>query len=342
MKLAAGFFKERLWVRAMQNALALSTDGMTGQEAAQAWRDWMSNLFSGLDSDLYGDTSFEGRLQVAHAGSVVMTKLEAGRHRVMRSIQSAQRSETAYLKIVAPWAGVASVRQEGREASARNGSWVIYDTSADYEVANPEWSEHLIVMLPKQSILDRGIRLHGLMGHTVGGGSGMARIALDTMRSTYQELPVMTPQVAVRAGELLMDMVHLSLQELAGQASQMSQQLALKDRIRAYVMAHLREPTLTVNVLAQVLNCSKRHLYNAFADAPIGLSGFIQQSRLELCMRELLQPQLSHRSITEVALDCGFSNSAHFSRAFKAYTGMSPSEFRTLRVCPLPLVQAVA
>ncbi|MBS7779240.1 AraC family transcriptional regulator, partial [Acidovorax sp. CCYZU-2555] len=27
----------------------------------------------------------------------------------------------------------------------------------------------------------------------------------------------------------------------------------------------------------------------------------------------------------------GFSNSAHFSRAFKAYAGMAPSEFRALR-----------
>lgn len=316
----------------MGNGLALSTDGLTGTEAAQAWRDWMSQIFSGLDSDVYGDTSFEGHLRVEHAGSVVLTKLEASRHRVIRSVQGLQNNDGEYLKIVAPWEGLATVQQRGQQASARNGSWVIYDTTQPYEVANPDWSEHLIVMLPKQSIVDRGVRLEGLMGRNVGGSAGIARIALDTMRSTYQELPSMAPHVALRAGELLMDMVHLALQELAGKGTGMTQQLLLQDRIRAYVLAHLREPGLSVEAVAQALNCSKRHLHNAFVDETTSLSSFIQQSRLELCMRELRNPQLRQRTITEVAWDCGFANSAHFSRVFKAYTGLSPSEFRALRV----------
>lgn len=315
----------------MDSGLALTTDGLTGQEAAQAWRDWMSGLFAGLDSDLYGDTNFEGHLRVQHAGSVVMTKLEASRHRVMRSVQGEHANEVGYLKIVAPWEGVASVLQNGRQASARDGSWVIYDTTASYEVANPGWSELLIVMLPKQAILDRGIRLDGLMGRNVGGSAGMARIALDTMRSVYQELPDMTGHVALRAGELLMDMVHLALQELADKETGMSQQLLLQERIRAHVLAHLREPGLSVESVAQALHCSKRHLHNAFAGETTSLSGFIQQSRLELCMRELRQPALRQHTITEVAFHCGFGNSAHFSRVFKAYTGMSPREFRAIR-----------
>lgn len=316
----------------MTQSLALTTDGLSGSQAAQAWRDWMSDLFAGLDSDIYGDTSFEGHVRVAHAGDVVMTKLEAGRHRVMRTVQSLRGQAADYLKIVAPWQGIATVQQGARAASARNGSWVIYDTTQPYEVANPEWSEHLVVMLPKHRIAERGVRLEGLMGRNVGGGSGMARIALETMRSTYQELPAMTPAVALRAGELLLDMVQLSLQELAGQSTAMTQQLALKDRIRAYVAAHLRTPSLSVESVAQALHCSTRHLHNAFADEPISVGAFIQQSRLELCMRELLLPQLCSSAISDVALGCGFASSAHFSRVFKAYTGLSPSAFRAIRI----------
>ena len=316
----------------MTQGFALSTDGMNGSEAAQAWHDWMSMLFAGIDSDVYGDTTFEGRVRVEHAGDVVMTKLEAGRHRVMRTVQCVQGQGADYLKIVAPWQGVANVQQGHSKSSARSGSWVIYDTSLPYEVTNPEWSEYLVVMLPKLNIVERGVRLEEVMGRNVGGGSGIARIALETMRSTYQELPAMTPAVAQRAGELLLDMVHLSLQELAGQSTAMTQQLALKERIRAYVMAHLRDPLLSVEGVAHALNSSKRHLHNAFADEPVSVGGFIQQNRLELCMRELLSPLLSRYSIAEVAQRCGFGSGAHFSRAFKAYTGMSPSEFRAIRL----------
>ncbi|MPM92950.1 HTH-type transcriptional activator RhaR [bioreactor metagenome] len=168
------------------------------------------------------------------------------------------------------------------------------------------------------------------MGRSVGGSAGIARIALQTMRSTYQELDNMTAPLARRAGELLVDMVHLSLQALGGQATAVTQKQALYDRICEHVASHVRDPGLSVDQVAEALNCSRRHLHNAFSGRDQSLGGFIQQSRLELCMRELHSPALAHRTITEIAMGCGFGNSAHFSRAFKAYAGMSPSEFRAL------------
>ncbi|MFN3732747.1 helix-turn-helix domain-containing protein [Comamonas testosteroni] len=314
----------------MTAPMVLSTDGLPEKETAPAWQDWMAQLFSGLDTDLYGDTCFDGHLSVAYAGDVMLTKLDAGRHRVIRDSHRLRDSEAAYLKIVAPWSGHAEVQQYGSKACVSNGSWAIYDTSQPYVVANPQHTEHLIMMVPKQSIAERGLRLENLMGRSVGGSAGIARIALQTMRSTYQELDNMAAPLARRAGELLVDMVHLSLQALGGQATAVTQKQALYDRICEHVACHVRDPGLSVDQVAEALNCSRRHLHNAFAGRDQSLGGFIQQSRLELCMRELHSPALAHRTITEIAMGCGFGNSAHFSRAFKAYAGMSPSEFRAL------------
>lgn len=312
----------------MSTARVLSTDGMPQQDTASAWCDWMAQLFNGLQTDLYGDTRFEGHLCVASAGEVVLTRLDADRHRVVRGSHRLRDSEEAHLKIVAPWSGTAQVHQNGQQACASNGSWVIYDTSQPYEVANPQHTEHLILTLPRRSIEQRGLRLEGLMGRNIGGSSGIARIALETMRSTYQELGTMSPPLAQRAGELLVDMVHLSLQELVGKGTARTQRQALHDRICAYVATHLRDPGLSVEAIATALNCSKRHVHNGFAGQDISLGAFIQHSRLQLVMRELRQPELAQHTITDIAMACGFSSSAHFSRAFKAYTGMSPSEYR--------------
>lgn len=312
----------------MSTARVLSTDGMPQQDTASAWCDWMAQLFNGLQTDLYGDTRFEGHLCVASAGEVVLTRLDADRHRVVRGSHRLRDSEEAYLKIVAPWSGTAQVHQNGQQACASNGSWVIYDTSQPYEVANPQHTEHLILTLPRRSIEQRGLRLEGLMGRNIGGSSGIARIALETMRSTYQELGTMSPPLAQRAGELLVDMVHLSLQELVGKGTARTQRQALHDRICAYVATHLRDPGLSVEAIATALNCSKRHIHNGFTGQDMSLGAFIQHSRLQLVMRELRQPELAQHTITDIAMACGFSSSAHFSRAFKAYTGMSPSEYR--------------
>jgi hypothetical protein len=115
--------------RAMTGTTQLSTDAVAPRDRAPQWSEWVFKHFGGLKSDLYGDTDFDGHIAASHAGDVILTRLEANRHRVVRTGDMARLSETAYLKIVAPWQGCATVQQQGREASARDGAWVIYETT---------------------------------------------------------------------------------------------------------------------------------------------------------------------------------------------------------------------
>jgi len=246
----------------------------------------------------------------------------------VRTQDMARRSDEGYLKIVAPMKGRAGVEQMGRQAWVGPGTWTIYDTTGSYAVGNPERVEHLIVMVPKTQMVERGLRLDNLMARPVGSSSGIARVALTTMRSTFQELPNMSADAARGAGELITQLVHLSLLELAGQETQLTQREALKDRIRGYVALHLHNPTLSVEQIAHALNCSKRHLYNAFADEHETLASYIQRLRVEACVRELQQTRQQAKPITDIALHWGFNNLSHFSRVFREHTGKSPSEFR--------------
>ncbi|MET0310586.1 MAG: helix-turn-helix domain-containing protein [Burkholderiaceae bacterium] len=311
----------------MTGSTLLTTDAVAPRERAPAWRDWIWKHFGGLESDLYGDTDFDGHMAASRAGDVILTKLEANRHRVLRTPQMARGSESGYLKIVAPWQGSAEVEQRGRQAQARSGGWIIYDTTGSYRIDNPERTEHLIVMLPKEQMAERGVRLDDLMARHVGGSSGISRVALETMRSTYQELPNMSEDAARGAGELIMQLVRLSLLEISGQETATTQREALKDRIRDHVARNLRDPHLTIEGIARSLNCSRRHLYNAFAGDEDTLAGYIQHQRLAACMRELRQAS-DTRAITDIALSWGFNNPAHFSRVFREFAGQTPSAYR--------------
>jgi len=312
----------------MSPATAVSTDDYAPADRAPVWCEWVSKQFGGLESDLYGDTHFDGHMASARAGDLLLTKLEANRHRVVRTQDMVRASDEGYLKIVAPMKGSAGVEQMGREAWVTPGAWTIYDTTGSYSVANPERVEHLIVMLPKAQMIERGLRLENLMARPVGGASGIARVALSTMRSTFQELPHMSADAARGAGELIAQLVRLSLIELSGQETQLTQRAALKDRIRGYVALHLRDPELNIDQIAVALNCSKRHLYNAFSEEEQTLASYIQTLRLEACIRELQHPMAQTRPITDIALSWGFNNPSHFSRVFREHTGRSPSEFR--------------
>ena len=134
----------------MAASTLLSTDAVAPRDRPGQWCEWLARHFRGLQTDVDGATPFDGHLASSQAGDVVLTRLESDPHRVLRTPTMARTSEQPYLKIVAPWQGSATVQQQGRQASAADGGWVIYDTTAAYEIANPQRCQHLIVMVPKE------------------------------------------------------------------------------------------------------------------------------------------------------------------------------------------------
>lgn len=306
----------------------MTTDDVPPHERIPYWTDWIDRLFHGLGSDLYGDTRFDGRIVSARAGEVVLTRLESDRHRVMRSHAHARSSEVGYLKIVAPFHGCAGVEQQGREAWVSPGEWSIYDTTDTYAVSNPTRVEHLIVMVPKARLVERGLAIDELMARRLGANGGIARVALDTMRSAWRELPSMGDEAAAQLGEVITQCVHLAMLDLAGRGTAATQREALRERIKQHVMRRLGDPALSVDEIARALNCSRRQLYNAFADEADGVAGYVLARRLDACRDAIAARDAPSRSITDIALAHGFSSMAHFSRVFRARIGVPPSEYR--------------
>lgn len=98
------------------------------------------------------------------------------------------------------------------------------------------------------------------------------------------------------------------------------------NRVIDHIEEHLDQP-LSLADLAAVAHFSPYHFHRIFR----GITGetlhqFIQRVRIEKAAAQLLyHPK---KSITEVALDCGFSGSAPFARAFREAFGMPASTWR--------------
>ena len=306
----------------------MSTDFVSPGERVGYWSEWIDRLFCGLQSDVYGDTAFDGHMATEQAGDVVLTRLEADRHRVLKSDREVRGGDVGYLKIVAPYRGTAGVEQQGRQAWVSPGEWCIYDTTDRYRVANPVHVEHLIVMVPRAPLVERGLPLGKLMAQRLGAHGGISRLALQAMRGAWQELPSITPSAARGVGESIVQLVQLSLLELAGRDSAPTQREALGERIKQLVARRLGDARLSVDTIAVELNCSRRQLYNAFSDEPDGVAGYVLAQRLEACRRDFDDRCQDAISITDIALRRGFNHPAHFSRAFKARFGVTPSEWR--------------
>ncbi len=101
---------------------------------------------------------------------------------------------------------------------------------------------------------------------------------------------------------------------------------AWRDRVRE--AEWWRDEALTLAVLARRLHTSPRTLSRALNEG-LGqtFNEFINRMRVESVARELRDPA-RRRDLLQVAFDAGFSSEASFNRAFKAYTGLTPSAFR--------------
>ena len=94
-----------------------------------------------------------------------------------------------------------------------------------------------------------------------------------------------------------------------------------------YIAQHLME-NLSVPQIAEHLMISASYLSTLFSkETGISLSSYIRERRLEAA-RALLQH--SDYTCSEIAEYFGFSSSAHFSKAFREYTGYTPSAYRKL------------
>lgn len=64
----------------------------------------------------------------------------------------------------------------------------------------------------------------------------------------------------------------------------------------------------------------------------MGISEWIRHRRLARCAADLRDGSQDHLPITEIAFRWGFSDAAHFSRAFKQQFGVAPRDYRGARV----------
>jgi AraC family transcriptional regulator len=83
---------------------------------------------------------------------------------------------------------------------------------------------------------------------------------------------------------------------------------------------------LNLQAVSKAAGFSPFHFHRVFK-AFLGetLNQFVKRQRLERAL--FLMSHVPQRSLTDVALDCGFSSSSDFSRSFKQHYGLPPSVF---------------
>jgi len=98
------------------------------------------------------------------------------------------------------------------------------------------------------------------------------------------------------------------------------------NRVRAHIVTGLSGGAFSRSAIAASLNMSASTLQARLARAGLSYQQMLDETRHELALGYVGQSRLS---ITEIAFMLGFSDLSNFIRAFKRWTGRSPTEFRS-------------
>lgn len=99
---------------------------------------------------------------------------------------------------------------------------------------------------------------------------------------------------------------------------------ALLQAVRAMVTARLPQEPVKLDVCARILGVSPRTLQRRLGELGATFETLVDELRRDLAIDRLAAGAM----VTDVAMSLGYSDTAHFTRAFRRWTGRTPSEFR--------------
>jgi AraC-like DNA-binding protein len=271
---------------------------------------------------------FDGNMLSGEFGPVRLCRITARSHPEGRpGRHTAERSIASY-KLVFQLRGTVHLEQGARRTVLRPGQWSIYDVSRPYTMCNMEETDQLAIILPQRKEFDFAQQLLRAAIDESFEISGMSTVLFNTARTALDQAASIGNASNAELGEMLSELAKLAVNAHVRSRPRVTTQETARDRIKAYVLRNLSDEDLNLDRIACALHCSKRYLHKVFSDGEGTLTQFIWDMRLERCREDLLDPRLAGCSITQIAFSWGFTNSAHFSRAFRNRFGCSARTYR--------------
>lgn len=232
-------------------------------------------------------------------------------------------------QLIQPLAGACEVEHLDRGLLCRPGGFFLLDIGEPMRIAQRGPMQALIFTLPRAR-MEAGLRdPHRLCGRALDGRRGLVRASLDLLRALSREGAGLAPrQFRLACGQFL-DLWLLGL-EGADLASIGDGRIrAMQWRcVREHVQRHLSDAALATPGIAAALGLSVRSVQMLFAAFDTTPRDYIREQRLVAARRLLESPGHRTLTVTQIAYDCGFGGSAHFSTLFRLRFGESPNRWR--------------
>lgn len=298
-------------------------------QSREAWQNGLRRFMPPLDCSVADAKSFQCSAVVSRLRGSAVAELRTDASRLVRRAIHLVDGESEPVKVAWLLAGRARVQQGPNSGTLDAGAWSVFDPAREYVIDLDRGARLLVLLVPRSQCPGMLSALNVLSGRALAKG-GPANIAAASLAALLRDD---VPLDAHSEGTLHDSVIALIQRALAleldarGLEAQPERSVQLA-HVQAYILEHLADTTLNVGRLASVFGTSRRNLYNIFVPSGVTPHAYIQCARLHRACGLLEQPAARNRSVANVARLCGFSDPAHFSRAFHARHGLAPTLWR--------------
>lgn len=287
------------------------------------WNDVSSDTFAGLTVDS-GAEDFMAHMARWKLGDLTLIRPTSPRARVSRWKDGAsQRPDRIIFHL--QHLGRSLNGQWQREAELHAGDFTLCYGADPYFTELSDRNEMLVVEMSRASLASRIPGLENHLCQTISGAAPGSRLVHDFLLSLWKQgdQSDADPDWQEGIANVFLDLLAFAVK---GAGAGLVMPKGTKDRVLALVEASLFDPDLKTSMIARELGISLRTVQNIFAALGTTPSAYIEEQRLKRAADRLASSPTS--SITEIALETGFNDSAYFTRRFRQRFATTPRRWR--------------
>ncbi|HEX6352909.1 helix-turn-helix domain-containing protein [Actinophytocola sp.] len=285
-----------------------------------------SQAFVPLRIDVPKGVGFHAAFAAKKINDVPITTITGTACSVRRDTRTIGSTDPELIKVVLHRRGRAGVEQDGRQWLLNPGDLVAYTTTRPYELRYWNDFDTTVIVVPRSRLGPNAELVGQRSAVHLPAGAGVSSVVTTCLNGLSTHLGEVSNAAGTHLADALVSLIISAFTEASPRRPEPTAHLA--DRIIAYCLTNLTNPTLSVESVARQHGISVRYLHKVIGRRNISLAAWIRRERLRRIHRDLSNPALSNKTTTEIAIRWGITDPTHLGRALKQEFGQTPTEIR--------------
>ncbi|MFC0397938.1 AraC family transcriptional regulator [Paraburkholderia rhizosphaerae] len=275
------------------------------------------------------------KFDASRRGPSTIDMAQAGQTGIVNIDVAWQSVSPVLHRISAPWngdrlivkvvkSGTLRIEQSGQTATFKPGDVVVLDPQHMFNEFVCEPVRMSALCVPKDALRERGLRHRFPLAFRPDPASADVGAVREFVLNLTSQAGKASDPLLARLAEQCLDLMDVLVSDRGTRASERAS-VATVLRAKQVIARHIGDRRLSPARIAAELNMSTSSLLRALKAKGLSPMRYAWSLRLEHAAR--LLGGAPHGAIQEVAYQCGFESTSHFSRAFKERYGMTPREY---------------